>query len=388
MKKWITLIASITLQTSLGMVYAWSTFVPALKKEHALDEAQAALVFGVCIAAFTCSMVLGGRLLPRFGPRKVGIAGGLLFLCGYLTGANSDGAFNLMLTGFGMIAGVGIGFCYVCPLTTAVQWFPKQKGFVTGLTVAGFGLGSVFFSRAGLWMLNLELPVLQVLLRIGLFIGVMVLISSLLLFLPENASGRVKENPKMPLSKIISNPDFRWLFFLIFCGTFGGLLVIGNLKPIGLKLGLTPAQATAAIMFFAVGNAAGRILWGLLYDRVGAQTIVWSMSLLAIGAAKLAIQGSGTLFYAATILIAFAFGGYFVLFAARVADIFGTHRIGDVYPWVFLGYGIAGLIGPTVGGWLIQQAEHHLFATLLVIAIALVGGLSAWRINRRTEQYV
>ncbi len=46
---------------------------------------------------------------------------------------------NQILT-VGLIAGIGIGLGYVCPIAVGMRWFPDKKGLITGLAVAGFGL--------------------------------------------------------------------------------------------------------------------------------------------------------------------------------------------------------------------------------------------------------
>lgn len=379
MKRWLALVAAIVMQSCLGVVYAWSTFVPALTLEHGVHPGHAGLIFGVCIASFTVSMVFGGILQQKHGPRRIGAVGGLLFLAGYLVGSFADGKFPLLLGGFGVVAGAGIGFGYACPLATTVLWFPKHKGLVTGLTVAGFGLGAVFFSKAGLHLMKNGVPVLGVLRGIGCFVGATVIMASCFLFRPEKGEAAVfKSLSETPLARILKLREFRILFFLIFCGTFGGLLIIGNLKLFGLSIALSAEQATFSIMLFAIGNASGRVLWGMVYDKLGARIITWCMLLLAFGAGVMATSKSQAGLYLASLLIALSFGGCFVLFAARVADSFGAHRVGEIYPFVFLGYGIAGLAGPTAGGWLMHVSGSPPLASAVVACVALTGAIVAW----------
>ena len=195
MKRWLALGASILIQSCLGVVYAWSTFVPALGKEHGLTSGHAGLIFGICIASFTVSMVFGGILQHKYGPHRIATLGGLLFLAGYLTGSSSGGSFPLLFIGFGVLAGAGIGFGYVCPLATGIKWFPTHKGLITGLTVAGFGLGSVFFAKVGHHFLDTGVPVLLVLQRIGWVVGISVILGALLLFVPNNVE-TISSNPR------------------------------------------------------------------------------------------------------------------------------------------------------------------------------------------------
>ncbi len=377
MKRWLALAASILIQSCLGVVYAWSTFVPALGTEHGLTACHAGLIFGVCIASFTVSMVFAGILQHKQGPRRIASIGGLLFLAGYLTGASSGDSFPLQLIGFGILAGAGIGFGYVCPLATGIKWFPKHKGLITGLTVAGFGLGAVFFAKAGNHLLDAGMPVLLILQRIGWFVGTFVCLGALLLFVPKkNEAESFNPRKTEPLRKLLKQREFKYLFSMMFCGTFGGLLIVGNLKPIGLSLGISTAQATLSIMLFAVGNAAGRVLWGLLYDRFNSRVLIYCMLILAASAGLMTIE-STPIFYLSSILIAFAFGGFFVIFAAQVAESFGSNRLSEIYPFVFLGYGIAGLTGPTIGGAMLHAANSPTLATASVITVATIGAITA-----------
>ncbi len=382
MKRHLALIASVLMQSCLGSIYAWSTFVPALEREHAITPERSGLIFGACIASFTVSMIFGGILQHKHGPRLIGMTGGALFSAGYLTGALSGGNFTLMLTGFGLLAGAGIGFAYVCPITTGIKWFPKQKGLITGLTVAGFGLGSIFFAKAGQQLLNENIPVLDIFLHIGWIVGAAVIIASLFLFIPSTASQSITSQETHSLGVVLQDRRFRILFWQMFCGTCGGLLIIGNLKPIGMTEGLTAESATRAVMLFAIGNASGRLLCGLLYDSLGAGVITAGMLLLASGAAIMGLITTPAGFYLATLITAFAFGGFFVLFAARVADEFGPGRLSEIYPFVFLGYGIAGLAGPPTGGWMLVQFGTPLLPCMAVVLLALGGTLSSIRRNR------
>src|SRR6056297_3235109 len=124
MKKWIVLAASVVLQLVLGGVYAWSVLGDALETDHGLTKGQTGLIFGVTIAVFTIVMIPAGRLLKKFGPRKLAAFGSILFAAGYLLASFSRGQFPLLVVGIGVLTGAGIGAGYVCPLTVGMKWFP------------------------------------------------------------------------------------------------------------------------------------------------------------------------------------------------------------------------------------------------------------------------
>jgi MFS family permease len=69
------------------------------------------------------------------------------------------------------------------------------------------------------------------------------------------------------------------------------------------------------------------------------------------------IGGSEWGLYIAAAIIGFNFGGNFALFPAATADLFGNKSVGTNYPYVFLAYGVGGIIGPQLGGWMKDLGE-------------------------------
>jgi OFA family oxalate/formate antiporter-like MFS transporter len=254
-----------------------------------------------------------------------------------------------------------------------VQWFPNHKGLVTGISVAGFGGGAVVLSSLAEYWLGHGVDVLVVLRWVGLAWGGVIVLAALPLHAP--AGGHVGRSEHLgSIRRRLGDRFFLALLAGMFCGTFAGLLVIGNLKPIALAGGIGPVQAAAAISLFAVGNAAGRISWGWIADRIGERSIWMSLVLLAGAVAPLLAVGSSPVgFMAVTALIGFGFGACFVVYAAAVAHRYGPAMVGKLYPLVFLAYGLAGITGPALGGWLYDATGQYTHAILASVGILLVG---------------
>ncbi len=381
LKRRFVLPAIALIQMCLGGVYAWSVFVPGLGTEYGLGASQTQFIFGLTFGTFTVSMLLAGRLLPAWGARWVGVLGGLLFACGQVTASASGGHFGGIVLGYSLIGGAGIGFGYVAALTTGVQWYPKHKGLVTGVAVAGFGSGSVLLSTLAMSCLEDGWTILEVWHAIGWVYGAVVCAGSLLLFPPPIDS----RNPAVNISRkmqLLKDPAFRNLGLGMFCGTFSGLLVIGMLKPIGIASGLPSETAAAAISALAVGNTTGRIAWGWIFDRIGYPAIPGSLLFLGIALGTLIAAGvSPVAFVVAAILVGFGFGACFVLYAAQVAARYGGSEVGRVYPLLFLAYGVAGISGPLLGGMLHDWTGSYLWPITVSAAVAAAG---AWRTGRRT----
>lgn len=375
MDRYVVLAASVAIQLCLGGVYAWSVFVTPLVSEYGFTTAQTQIVFGVMFAAFTVAMVFAGRLQEKRGPQLAATIGGLLFGGGYVLASISGGAFPLVLLGVGVIGGVGIGFCYVCPLATCIRWFPQSKGLVTGLAVAGFGGGAVLLSLWAGALIERGSNVMEVFRVVGLVYGVVLVACAMLLRNPRDVFHRPQRS--VPLRRLLRQRRFWSLASGMFCGTFAGLMVVGSIKPIGVSAGLDPKQAGLAIATFAAGNAVGRVFWGIVHDRIDRSAIPLSLVVLCTAVVSLLPSAfSGSTFALAAALTGFGFGACFVVYAAQVAAEYGPNAIGNVYPIIFLAYGFSGVLGPPVGGALFDRTGGY-SASLVIAALITALGIAA-----------
>ena len=143
---------AILIQLCLGAIYAWSVFTKPLV-EAGWTKTQTQGVFAAGLALFAIVMVIAGRLMPKLGPKKLAISGGIVLGLGYLLAGLFGGTnFWLIFIFVGIIGGSGIGLAYVVPIAVGMRWFPDKKGLITGLAVAGFGFGALLWVKlAGTW---------------------------------------------------------------------------------------------------------------------------------------------------------------------------------------------------------------------------------------------
>ncbi len=147
--RWRIAIFGTLLQVCLGTVYAWSFFQKPLVQTYGWSNSQAAWAFSTAICFLGLAAAWGGMNLAKIGPRKLAMAGGVLFGVGYLIASVALNMHSLILlyVGYGIIGGCGLGLGYVTPVATAAKWFPDKKGFVTGMVVMGFGFGALVMSK-------------------------------------------------------------------------------------------------------------------------------------------------------------------------------------------------------------------------------------------------
>ena len=149
--RWLIAIMGTILMLCLGTVYAWSFFQDLLVRQYhdlyGRSNSQVAWVFSLAIFFLGATAAWGGTQLPKTGPRRMAMPGGLLFAAGYLIAglALQIRSLPLLYIGYGALGGIGLGLGYVTPVATVSKWFPDRKGLATEMVIMGFSLGAVFF---------------------------------------------------------------------------------------------------------------------------------------------------------------------------------------------------------------------------------------------------
>lgn len=401
--RWFVVIGAILIQLCLGAIYAWSVFTPSLV-EADWTKAQTQAVFAAGLALFAIIMVIAGRLLPKWGPRKLAFSGGIVLGLGYLLAGLFGGtSFWSIFFFIGIIGGSGIGLAYVVPIAVGMRWFPDKKGLITGLAVAGFGFGAMLWVKlAGAWgnlITDLGLSITFTIYGIVFFVTVMIG-GIWMVFPPEgwkpkgwnppeesdNNTGKITKLADIPSSQMLKTPQYYMILLTFAFGASAGLMSIGLMKLFPMQAlteaGLSPTAAsgiagTAMAVFFSLANGFGRIAWGAMSDKLGRRNSIMLM-MATQGVVVILFQwmaGTPALLYLGATLIGFNFGGNFALFPTITADTFGTKFIGQNYGWVFLAYGIGGIFGPILGGKLGDMGNFPLAFTICGVLCLVAAGI-------------
>ncbi len=132
---------------ALGILYTWSVLKGGIPPSWQWTAADKALPYSVACLVFAMAMIPAGALQDKMGPRRVATLGGILTGVGCIVASQAGSSLAGFVLGFGVFAGLGLGFGYASATPPAVKWFPPRKtGMVAGIVVAGFGLASVYIA--------------------------------------------------------------------------------------------------------------------------------------------------------------------------------------------------------------------------------------------------
>jgi OFA family oxalate/formate antiporter-like MFS transporter len=372
-KRYWILAACVLMLPFLGTGQAWSAFIAPLRKEYGFTEFQTQLVFSTATFFFCFMSIVGGRLYDRLGPRPVAAVSAVILAAAWFLAAAAGSHYVFLWLAIGVMVGTGAGIGYVCPIATAMKWFPRSHGLASGLAATGFACGPILLSALVEVLVARGWHVLSIFRLIGCIYPAVVLALGMLLMVPPGQS-RKEEVAAFRHGKLLTDSRFWTLSVGMFCGTLPFLTVIGGVKPIAVAFGVGVA-AVVAIAVMSSGNAFGRIFWGFIVDRVGPRrSILSAQSLMVVSMLSLILVGSRhpAIFLATVCVVGFCYGSNFAIYPTATAKLYGTHVLGSVYPMVIAGQGIAASCA-TLNGFLFDRTGSFVPGLSLAAAFAALG---------------
>lgn len=393
LKRWKYVGVAVVINLCLGAVYAFSTLVPPLESEFGWTRIETSPAFTIALLTFALSMIPAGRIQDKKGPRIVTSIGGALLGIGMILSSYTISLIWLYIS-YGIILGLGIGFCYGAPIATCSKWFPDRKGLVTGLVVFGFGGGAIIF--APLWTILIELYNWRFnFLITGVLFAILTVASAQVLKNPTKnykptgwnleAKGRKSKIDFEP-HEMVRTVGFILIWVSYWFGTNAGLMTISQTKQIAMELtGMESIQASLAVSILGSFNALGRILWGFIGDRIGREKAL-SAGFLACALALFIISNNiePSILVGGLSLLGICFGGFLALYPALTSDYYGSKNLGFNYGVVFTAYGAGSVLGPIMASYFRTFNGSYLPAFYISIGLTLLGTVFTLLLKRRT----
>jgi MFS transporter, OFA family, oxalate/formate antiporter len=385
LNRWWHVVGGMSMNLALGSLYAWSVFVAPLEKEFGWKRAQTSNVFTYAVVVFALTFIVAGRLQDKFGPFWVSLTGGVLVSLGFFLCAYTH-SLNYLYVCFGVIGGLGNGFGYSTPIPVMAKWFPDKRGLAVGLAVAGYGGGSAIFGPLSNLYLIPKYGVHTTFQILGGIFLVMTVFGAFLLrnppvgyrppgWTPAPTSKSAATTYEFSPGETLRTPAFYFMWIAYALGTSAGLMVISQLVPFGKSVGIPSASLiTMSLVVAASGNALGRILSGWMSDAIGRLNVLRLMIAISMIAMPILYQvGSNvTLLYIVVFIVYWCYGTQLSVNGATASDFWGTKNAGLNYGMLFTAWGVAGIIGPRIGGVLFDKYKNYQMAFYWAAGLALV----------------
>jgi MFS transporter, OFA family, oxalate/formate antiporter len=385
------LIMGSILQLFLGIIYVWSVFVIPVKDFYgwSVDDVKLTSSFMLCF--FVIGILAGGKLQTKIGVKITTLIGGLMVALGMLATAlipaGGKAHFFLIYLFYGIIGGFGVGAGYNANISCAQKWFPKNRGFATGISVCAFGVSTVVFAPL-VTMLNSKLPVNQTFLILAAGFAAAVLLLFNFIKSPEqvpNAATPTLTGKQYTTLEMIKTPRFYLIALSLMFGTSVFFIILPSLKELAVNRGLE-SFATGLVMFTGIANALGRLGAPLMSDKIGREMAdIIILAATALGAFGLCFA-TGPLLIVIIAVVAFCYGGYSGLYPVLTSGNFGIKNIGSNYGAVMVGFMLSALLFPIVIKKIDGQVMQFItLGALAVVGVVLVIILKLMNLKRKEE---
>src|SRR5258706_3921717 len=326
-----------------------------------MSEAMGWSRTGISLAALLNFLCMGvgsffwGALSGRFGTGVVVLAGGIVLGGGLVAASQAAtlGQFQLL---FGVVVGVAAGSFYAPMTATTTRWFVEHRSLAVALVSAGLGLGSMTVAPLAGWIIA-TYGWRVAMLTIGDLAWLLLIPAALLVRNPPGAAPAPTPAPgavaarEFTVAEALRTPQFAAVALTHFacCAAHSG--PIFHMVTNAIDHGVSAMAATTVLSAAGLASLSGRVICGLLADRLGAkQVLIVGLAIQAVAVSLSLVTRELAGFYALALMFGLAYGGVMPLYAIVVREYFGARIMGATFGAVAFASTLGMALGPWLGG--------------------------------------
>ncbi len=373
-----------------------NVWIPAFIGMYGWDRSAVLMMGTIGSLIGVIGTILFGRIVSKRSPRIVMVIcligyGITILLFGHITNLVE---YLLCLTSFNFFFQ---GFCNICSNTVIGNWFPRQKGFVLGITTIGLPMAACLF-----------VPILRALYNgFGLmlaftFIGIAVLIFAVVSIfwvkdnpeqvglLPDNgkfaddvemAKEEVLPEHTWTIRKVLTNRN-AWLIGIVYGILF--LCTQGFISQTTTYLQERGFSEGMSVMLLSITSAigiGGSFVWGIIDGRIGAKrTTIIYCAWYVVTFVVLFINGGAVLCIIGCVLLGSSMGGIGNLGPSMILEAYGPRDFPGVSTVIqtviqilrSLCFFVMGLGWRLFGGYRLTSLMLAVFIVIALICIICV----------------
>ena len=379
-----------------GARHSFGVFFSPVLEEFGWSRAATSGGFSLTWVFTGLLSVIVGRLNDRWGPRIIMTIGGLLLGAGYCLMSQLSALWQVYLF-YGVIS-VGMSAAFVPTLSTVARWFVKKRAFMTGIVSAGTGIAlMVIVPAANEAILRLGWRTAYKI--VGIVAMIVVIIAAQFLRRDPHQVGKLPygwdeaktadSGPRtggLPFGEALRTRQV-WLISLVyFCTYFIYNVFLVHMVIYAIGKGIPSMKAVGIMVFLGGAGIAGRIILGIVADRIGNQRVMaLSAGLMMVTLFWLLMAHELWMLFLFGLVFGFGHGGIATMESPIVAHVFGMRSHGVILGLVFFIDTIGGATGPFLAGYIFDVTRDYSLAFLLcailgvinLIAISLVRPLKS-----------
>jgi MFS family permease len=410
--RWLVPPAALAVHLCIGEIYGFSVFNVPLTRLLGITQSapgdwtipQVAWLYSTGLILLGLSAAFFGKWVERNGPRKTMFVSACCWGGGFLVASLGIKLhqFWLVLLGYGVIGGIGLGLGYISPVSTLVKWFPDRPGMATGMAIMGFGGGALIGAPFGSELLrHFATPhstgVMEAFLVMGTVYFCFMVFGSMTVrvpppgwkpagFVPRTVEQELVTTANVTADEAIKTPQF-WLLWAVLClNVTAGIGILGQASNMCQSMfGVPKTVGDGFAGFLSIFNMGGRFFWSSTSDYTGRKRVYFIYFLL--GAVLYCLvpltqrMGNVAFFVGVTALIISMYGGGFATIPAYLRDMFGTMQVGAIHGRLITAWSMAAVLGPQLVTYIseyqksrnVPVAQSYNFTMYLMAALLVIG---------------
>jgi MFS family permease len=405
--------AALAVHLSIGQVYAISTFNLPMTKLLGTPEdwtlLQIGLLFQVAIAFLGISAAVFGRWVEAGGPRRTMFTAALCFSGGFMVAAFGVWLHQLWIVvlGYGVLGGCGLGLGYISPVSTLIKWFPDRPGMATGMAIMGFGGGALIAAPLSVALMAhfrtaTSQGVIETMIVMGAIYFVYMMIGAFTVkvpapdwkpegWVPPSVPRKLVTTANVDVNQAMQTPQFYLLWAVLCLNVTAGIGVLSQASPMIQEMfpgRVTAVSAGGFVGLLSLFNMIGRFFWASTSDYIGRRNTY--MIFFAFGFVLYSLvpttgqMGSIPLFIIGFLVILSMYGGGFATIPAYLRDMFGTMHVGAIHGRLLTAWSVAGVAGPFLVNFIRQyqidrgvaKADAYSVTMYIMAGLLIVGFIS------------
>jgi MFS family permease len=342
---------------AIGAMFSLPVFLVPMAKATGWSRTGISFAMTVGFLAMAFGSIVWGTVTDRFGPRLVVLAGSCLLAISLVLASMSTTLLSFQLS-FGLLVGTATAAIFAPMMATVTGWFETQRSLAVSLVSAGMGMAPMTMSPIASWLIAHH-DWHQALLIIAGIVAAMMIPTAFLVRRPpaldsqSNHPGLADAESPMSRGAAIRSPQFAILLLTNFfcCATHSG--PIFHTVSYAIACGIAPITAVSIYSLEGLAGLGGRVGFGILGDRFGAQRVLVT-GLLIQGAVALAYYFTRSLseFYVVAALFGFTYAGVMPLYSVIARENFPLGIMGTIIGGSAMAGSLGMATGPLLGGWI------------------------------------
>lgn len=379
--------AAVVFGAALGMFGGLAAFLAmagifarTLAAEFGWGSSVASLSFASAMLGLTMGGPVVGMLMDRYGVRRIIVLFGIFYGLAVIAMTQQNGSLAIWFGLSWLVGFLGTAVSLVGYLTVMPQWFERRLGLALALAMCGLGICTVVMPPFAQYLVTgFGWRTAYVVLGVGSI--VLMLLASMLIQERKPLRSAVDSRYEVQAEGATVSEgigSYRlwaiWAIFLV--GAVCTLAMFPHMPSLLVARGLSVADAARGASMLGVGLLAGRLVTGILLDRVHASFVSCALFLAgALGIFLLRLSHDYHSLLLAATLIGLTTGAEGDLISYMIRSYFGRRSFGALYGIGYSGYGLGAVIGPVAIGACVDRFGSYDLILLVLPYMLLCAGV-------------